>query len=71
MTVGWQQIVTLLLVGAAVVYVTRHLLRSMSTEPGAGCGVSGSCGGCSVKHDLDCGRRTPPAGIVPPPSDRP
>jgi len=54
MILGWQQVVTLLLIGAAVAYLTRHLLRSMTSEPGAGCGVSSGCGGCAVKHAQRC-----------------
>jgi hypothetical protein len=50
MTLGWQQVVTLLLIGTAVAYLTRHLLRSMTRAPGAGCGVSTGCGGCAAKH---------------------
>jgi hypothetical protein len=51
MTWGWQQGVTLLLIGAAVVYLTRHVVRSMTSEPGAGCGASSGCGGCTLKTD--------------------
>ena len=54
MTLGWQQVVTLLLIGAAVAYLTRHLLRSMTSQPGAGCGVSTGCGGCAAKHGHHC-----------------
>jgi hypothetical protein len=54
MTLNWQLVVTFLLIGAAVIYLTRHLLRSMTSEPGAGCGVSTGCGGCSIKRDRPC-----------------
>jgi hypothetical protein len=62
----WQHGITLLLVGAAVVYLTRHLLRTMTTEPGAGCGVSSGCGGCSIKTDrCTSDSAAPPARAEP------
>lgn len=56
MVVGWQGVVTLLIIVAAAVYVLRHLLRSVSDEPGSGCGVSSGCGGCAVKKRAACGQ---------------
>ena len=63
MTLNWQLVVTLFLIGVAVVYLTRHLLRSMTSEPGAGCGVSAGCGGCSIKHDRHCDTAAAPPAV--------
>ena len=52
MTWNWQLVVTLLLIGAAVVYLTRHLHRSVTSEAGTGCGTG--CGGCTIGRDRQC-----------------
>jgi FeoB-associated Cys-rich membrane protein len=65
MTWGWQQAVTLALIAAAVIYLTRHVLRTMTREPGAGCGVSSGCGGCSSKTGATCNQPIMPG---PPPA---
>jgi hypothetical protein len=65
MTWNWQLVATFLLIGAAVVYLSRHLLRSMTSEPGSGCGTSTGCGGCSIQHDRQCGPTAGPPAATP------